>query len=274
MRRGRQRGEAAMQTASVSDGPRAPASGGRAEFLGVDFDLMDAAAAEAWLAARDAASPFAYVVTPNVDHVVRLEREPAEIRNAYAAADLCLCDSRILAALARRCGLWLPVVPGSDLVEALFTRIARPGDVISVIGGTPEMMARLRDRFPALILRQHVPPMGLRQNAAARQDAVAAAQQHKARFILLALGSPQQEMIAQGLAQAGATGTALCIGAGVEFIAGLQRRAPSLIQKAGLEWAWRLGSDPRRLWKRYLVEGPRIFRMTSRWSSARGRRGA
>src|SRR5256885_4320033 len=70
---------------------------------------------------------------------------------------------------------------------------------------------------------------------------------------------------AEARSAAGATGMALCIGAGLEFLTGRQKRAPRLARALGLEWAHRLLSDPRRMWRRYLIEGPRIFLLTYRW---------
>jgi exopolysaccharide biosynthesis WecB/TagA/CpsF family protein len=64
---------------------------------------------------------------------------------------------------------------------------------------------------------------------------------------------------------AGATGTALCIGASLDFITGRERRAPMLLQRLSLEWAYRLFSAPRRMWRRYLVEGPRVFMMAAKF---------
>ena len=62
-----------------------------------------------------------------------------------------------------------------------------------------------------------------------------------------------------------AGGTGLCIGASVEFVTGAKRRAPRWMQRLGVEWLHRLLSEPGRLWRRYLVEGPRIFAMAWRW---------
>ena len=114
--------------------------------------------------------------------------------------------------------------------------------------------------------------MGLRTNAAARSEAAAFLASAKARFGFVTVGSPQQEMIACEAAEGpGAGGIALCIGAGLEFLTGDQKRAPRQLQMAGLEWAHRLATNPRRLWRRYLVEGPRIFAIYLAWVT-RGRR--
>jgi exopolysaccharide biosynthesis WecB/TagA/CpsF family protein len=114
--------------------------------------------------------------------------------------------------------------------------------------------------------------MGLAKDREARARAVAFAAQAAARVTLLAVGSPQQELLALDMARSGAVrGTALCIGAGVEFLLGIRARAPRPIQRAGLEWAWRLLVEPRRMWRRYLVDGPAIFPLVWRWRRARGR---
>lgn len=238
------------------------------DFLGIAFDPLDMAAAEAWLAARPADAPFAFVVTPNVDHVVKLDAAPpdAEIRAAYHAAALRLCDSRIVARLARMRGVDLPVVPGSDLTAHLVTRIAQPRDRICLVGGDAAMLADLCTLRPDLDIVQHIPPMGMLRKPDAMAEAEAFVREAQARFTLLAVAMPQQEILALRVAEAGgAVGVGLCVGASLDFLTGRKTRAPLWMRKASLEWLHRLLSEPGRLWRRYLVEGPRIFLLTMRW---------
>jgi len=243
-----------------------PAPDSRIRFLDLDFDRLTPGEADDWLRARDDRSPFAYVVTPNVDHIVRLEAADETIRRAYASADLCLCDSRVLARLAKYCGIGLPVVTGSDLVARLLGSILLPGDQVAVVGASDEAILALRARYPSFQFIHQPAPMGLRHDAAARTAVARAAASAAARVILLAVGSPQQELIAQEIKASGeAHGTALCIGASIDFLTGAQTRAPSIVQRAGFEWAWRLATSPRRLFRRYLVEGPAIFGMVWKW---------
>lgn len=240
------------------------------DFVGLRFDRPTMAEAIDWLRDRAADDAFGYIVTPNVDHVVQLERMPAELRPLYEKAALCLCDSRVLATLAQFAGVELTVVPGSDLVVALFDAVLRDGDSVCIIGGDAVTIARLREDRPGLALVQHVPPMGLRHDPAARASAVAAAIAARARFTLFAVGCPQQELLAFEMARsAGATGTGLCIGAAMDFVVGTQTRAPRVFQRAGLEWLWRLAGSPRRLGRRYLWDGPRIVAIVWRWRRAR-----
>ncbi|MBN8842322.1 MAG: WecB/TagA/CpsF family glycosyltransferase [Sphingomonadales bacterium] len=219
------------------------------------------------LSARDS---FSYVVTPNVDHVLllnpkRADDSTARFRDAYSAAAMRLCDSRILQKLARFRGVRLDVVPGSDLTAHLFASGAFKGRKIAIVGGDGTMVADLVDRFPGSTLVQHRPPMGVLQNAAAIEDIVAFVAHERADFILFAIGAPQSEIVALACRQAGTCrGVGLCIGASIEFIIGRKRRAPAWMQRLSLEWAYRLLSEPRRLWRRYLLTGPRIFLLAVR----------
>src|SRR4051812_24403770 len=96
--------------------------------LGLDFACLDVAAAAAAIDARPAEAPFAYVVTPNADHLVRLE-DDAALGGVYRGAALCLLDSRVVAICARLLEVAVPpVVPGSDLTARLLTRHLRPGE--------------------------------------------------------------------------------------------------------------------------------------------------
>jgi len=243
----------------------------RVEFLDLQFDRLPFSQVEDRLRAVTADTPYGYIVTPNVDHMVRLSSAP-ELRPLYNSADLCLCDSRILRFLARLTGIDLPLVAGSDLSASLFDGVIQPGDRIAIVGATPAFLDRLRARYPDVEFLHHVPPMGLRTNAEARSEAAAFLASVKARFGFVTVGSPQQEMIAREAGQTpGAGGVALCVGAGLEFITGDQKRAPRQLQLLGLEWAHRLATNPRRLWRRYLVEGPRIFAIYLAWVT-RGRR--
>ena len=241
----------------------------RTQFLGIDFDRFDdAAAADAILrSCREEA--FAYVVTPNVDHMVKLHNRATDkdLWTAYREADMCLCDSRILQALARRSGVELPLVTGSDLTLGLLERLSDRTDLsIAVVGGNAALELALAELYPRLRWMHHVPPMGVLANKAAQDEIVAFVERARADLILFAIGAPQSELLCRRISLAGnARGVALCTGASLEFVTGAKRRAPLLLQRLKLEWLFRLLSEPTRLWRRYLIEGPAIFRIWYRW---------
>lgn len=251
----------------------------RQEFLGVEFDMLTLDDLLGRLARVAADSAYSYIVTPNVDHIVRLtaianDGRDAEVRAAYERASLCVCDSRVLAGLARSCGIDLPVCPGSDLTARLFDEVIAPGDRITVVGGGEEVLRDVRKLYPAVDIRHHMPPMGLRHNEAALGRAVDFVVESRPRFTFLAVGSPQQEILAHRIASHfEARGCALCVGAAIEFVSAHRKRAPWLLQKLGLEWSYRLAQDPARMWRRYLWDGPRIFPIVLKWKRARSSRG-
>jgi exopolysaccharide biosynthesis WecB/TagA/CpsF family protein len=235
-------------------------------YLGLRFDPIDMDGACAILRSRTCDDAYAYMVTPNVDHVVRLAELPATSIewNAYRQADWCLCDSRVLSLFAAADGVPLPVVPGSDLTANLFGSILTAGDRLCIIGGHPGDPARLIAGWPDLDIVQYIPPMGLRHDAEAREQAARFAATSGARFTLLAVGSPQQELIATAIGRLpNARGTALCIGASLDFLVGRERRAPRWMRRMALEWLHRLWVNPRRMWRRYLPAAPRMLRL--RW---------
>lgn len=240
-------------------------------FLDLRFAALSVDAAAAAMAARaDQRLPFAYVATPNVDHCVMLDREREIRAPLYEAAFLVLNDSRILSWLAARSGLALPPTPGSDLAAALFADQIRRDEPVTIIGADEAVVEALIARYGLADVRWHAPPMGLRRDPAAIERAAAFIAAQPSRFVFVCVGAPQQEMIALAAVRRGdAVGVGLCCGAALEFLAGRKARAPGWMQKAGLEWLHRLASEPGRLWRRYLVDGPAIFWIWRRWSRQR-----
>lgn len=246
------------------------------EFLGLRFALTNEAAAREWVIEHSRMAAFSFLVTPNVDHVVRLHRErPGPDRDAlyraYDSADLCLCDSRILALLARWSGVDLPVVAGSDLTASLLSAPLPEGTRIALVGGNDTQRMWLEAARPEAQLFHHQPPMGLRTNLPAQAAAAAFVEETQPHITLLTVGAPQSEIIAQLIKSQGeARGVGLCVGASLEFLTGEKRRAPRAVQAIRMEWAFRLLSEPWRLWRRYLVEGPAILGIWRRWRRENG----
>lgn len=237
--------------------------------LGLEFAAAAPGAVLDWVLARPATAGFGYVVTPNADHLVRLVREPG-LRAVYDGAALRLLNSRVVQRAARALGLPAPpVLPGSDLVAAVLAALP-PGERITLIGLPAAWL-------PALVRRTGIaspahcdPPRGFEHDPAALAAVVRFVEDHPARFVFLAVGAPRQEVLAAAIAAGGrARGLGLCVGAGIDFLAGRVRRAPGWMQRAGLEWLHRLSQDPVRLARRYLRDDPAVFALLLR--ARRGR---
>jgi exopolysaccharide biosynthesis WecB/TagA/CpsF family protein len=222
-----------------------------------DYDLS----AFTDLARRFGQQRYGYVVTPNADHIIRL-RDEAAFRSSYSSAAYILLDSRFVSGLLRVTrGAKLPVCTGSDLIANLFAGVVANDDVLVLIGGSAEQAQELRDRYNLGGLAHFNPPMGFIDEPVHVEACLRFIEAHSPfRFCLLAVGSPQQEAIAQLLQARGrARGLALCIGASINFLTGRERRAPKWIQHCGMEWSFRLAQAPGRMAKRYLLRGPAIF---------------
>jgi N-acetylglucosaminyldiphosphoundecaprenol N-acetyl-beta-D-mannosaminyltransferase len=228
-------------------------------FLGLRFDTgsMEEAARDIL---AEMHGQFRYVVTPNVHHMVRLLEDQDTMRPLYEGAWRVFCDSRVLSRLAQVRGLKLPVITGSDLTAYLVTRAAKQGLTVAIIGPTDAACARLLDKYPGLRVVCHTPKMGFIGSELEVRRCVNFVVEAQAPLVFLAVGRPQQEMLASRIADhPQARGVGLCIGAAIDFLTGTQRRAPVWVQKVGLEWCYRLLSDPKRFARRYLLESPRIF---------------
>jgi N-acetylglucosaminyldiphosphoundecaprenol N-acetyl-beta-D-mannosaminyltransferase len=199
------------------------------------------------------------VFTPNVDHVVMVESNEA-FAQAYSRAALCLADGMPLVWGSRLLGLPLPErVAGSDLVLPLLERAAQRQWRVFFLGaneGVADKAAEVvRQRFGTNVVGTDAPRITLGDTA--QLDRIGAqlnaAQPH---LVLMAFGAPKQEFLMDALADRVRPAVCLGIGASLDFIAGTVKRAPAFMRRSGLEWLYRLGQEPRRLWRRYLINDP------------------
>lgn len=195
------------------------------------------------------------VATLNLDHVVKLGRDAA-FRAAYAAQSHVVADGNPVVWLCRMAGRRVELVPGADLIGPVAAVAARLGVPVGMIGSTEAVLARAAARLEAAhpglrVVARVAPPMGFQPEGPEAEAALDAVAAQGARLVLLALGAPKQERLA-ALGRARHPGMGfLSIGAGLDFIAGAQRRAPGWIRAARLEWLWRAAGDPARLAGRY-----------------------
>lgn len=224
---------------------------------GIYLDRVDLPALMEWIERFIASGKPHQVVTANVDFLAIARRRPRFAR-ILDTADLVLCDGKPLQWASRIQGRPIPArITGMDLVLATAQHSARRGYRLYLMGAGPGVAARaaqrLRQVVPGVVIAGAMSPsVGVFDGAedhriverirAARPDA-----------LFVALGAPrQEEWIHDHLDE---LGVPLCAGVGgvFDFLAGETRRAPAWIQRAGMEWAFRLAQEPTRLWRRYLV---------------------
>ncbi|MBA1276000.1 WecB/TagA/CpsF family glycosyltransferase [Stutzerimonas azotifigens] len=219
--------------------------------------------------------PYSYVVTPNVDHLVLLQRS-GELRKAYAGARLRICDSRILEWLMRRLGIAIKqTIPGSDLTLDLLRWADKQRLRLVLIGATDEECERLRILYPSICLFHHNPPMGFIDRPEDVERCLKFVRETPSELVFYAVGAPRQEILASLVRRDERTGMGFCIGASISFATGTLKRAPLWIQRMRLEWLHRMLSDPRRLVKRYLDDAlflPSAYLRERRWRKTRMKR--
>lgn len=233
----------------------------RSRFMNAPFDRIWGDRVLELLAERDRPEAFRYVVTPNVDHVVRLNRD-ASLKDVYDAAWLSICDSKPITLLARLLGVGVTYLPGSNLTDSMFARLLADGAKIALVAGSEEIATAVAAAYPKLEVAWCSPPPGTAGNAEAMKACVNFVATSDADFIFIAIGAPTSERIAHAASMdPRSRGVALCVGAALEFLVGKRRRAPRWMQAVGLEWLFRLGAEPKRLWRRYVFGAAPLARL-------------
>ncbi|MDR3483753.1 MAG: WecB/TagA/CpsF family glycosyltransferase [Bradyrhizobium sp.] len=195
------------------------------------------------------------VCTLNLDHVVQLQQR-ADFRAAYRRARFVTADGFPIVVLSRLLGTRITRTTGADLVEPVCREARRKGLPIFMLGSNDRTLSltakRLSERFQGLkVAGYYAPGANFDPYSSEADFAIDSIRASGAKLCFVALGAPRQELFAaRCLDELNGTGL-LCIGAALDFIAGTQTRAPALTQKVGLEWAWRMLREPRRLGPRY-----------------------
>ena len=208
--------------------------------------------------AVDAGRP-AFVCFANV-HGVVLARRDAELRRAYAEALLVTPDGMPLVWVGRRSGLTVDRVYGPDVALDAVGLAARRGWPVYFFGGGEGVAGAFADAMrkvqPALVVAGvETPPFAPLDAERVAREAAAIARSG-ARVAFVGLGCPKQEIWMRQAAPHAPGVLLLGVGAAFDFHGGRVPQAPPWMRGAGLEWAFRLSREPRRLWHRYLVYNP------------------
>jgi N-acetylglucosaminyldiphosphoundecaprenol N-acetyl-beta-D-mannosaminyltransferase len=244
-----------------------PAHGRRLRIGDVWVDVLDSAGALAAIERLVDAGQGGAVFTPNVDHVVKASRNPA-FKTAYSRVSLSLADGMPLIWASHLLGCPLPErVAGSDMLMPILQLAARRRWRVYLLGGAPgvaEASARLlSDRMGVIVAGWDDARIAM-DGSDPGGASIVRAREARPDLIFVALGPPKQELwIDRAHGEVGPA-VSLGVGASFDFLVGKVQRAPRWMAKSGLEWLYRLAQEPRRLWRRYLVEAPTFVGLVAR----------
>ncbi|MGL4324001.1 MAG: WecB/TagA/CpsF family glycosyltransferase [Beijerinckiaceae bacterium] len=221
----------------------------------INIDTLDGAIASAIASARNQHGFSLF--TLNLDHLVRLRHDTA-FRAVYSRATYVTADGMPVAKLAQRQCASMKRTTGADLVVPLCREAARHGLPVFFFGASDRTLQaasqRLQKQFPGLIISgMRAPPQGFDPDSAEAEAYARLIAESGTRLCFIALGAPKQEIFAEKILSHDDTIGAIAIGAALDFLAGEKKRAPAFFQAYGLEWFWRLSTEPSRLFNRYMA---------------------
>lgn len=206
------------------------------------------------------------VFTPNVDHFIKLQNDQ-EFFKVYNTANYKLCDSKVLFYVSRLLGSPIKEkISGSDFFPAFYEYHKNNEDTsIFLLGSREGVAIKAQNKINAKVGRRmvvgaHSPSFGFEKNEEECLRIVEMINQSGATVLAVGVGAPKQEkFIFKYRDKLPNIKIFLAIGATIDFEAGSVKRAPKWISELGLEWLYRLLAEPKRLWKRYLLDDPYFF---------------
>ena len=211
-----------------------------------------------------------YVVTPNVDHIVRLETNK-DLQKVYANASLILTDGKPLLWIAKWYGTPIKEkISGSDLFPMVCKMASEKGYTMFFLGAAAGVAAKaaknLMKRFDGLnVVGTYSPPYGFEKNETELSKIFSMIKAAKPDILIVGLGCPKQELFMYHYCKDLGVPISFGLGASLDFEAGNIKRAPKWMRNHGLEWFYRITQDPKRLVKRYLVDDIQIFRLALKY---------
>jgi N-acetylglucosaminyldiphosphoundecaprenol N-acetyl-beta-D-mannosaminyltransferase len=207
------------------------------------------------------------VATPNLHFYYLISKDP-KLLEIYNNHDLILCDSMIIYQLIRFYSRPLPMrVTGSDLLEMVIDKADKQGFSIAILGGTTQdciaAQSRIRTEYPNLkLVHLSSPQISDMPSHLEVSSIIQSLEGVDPDIFVLSFGTPKQEFLGVHLAAIYPSAWILNIGGGLSFFAGTKKRSPLILQRMGLEWLWRLISEPRRLFRRYVIQDlPTLYRL-------------
>jgi N-acetylglucosaminyldiphosphoundecaprenol N-acetyl-beta-D-mannosaminyltransferase len=232
--------------------------------VGIPLAVSDYEQVMDWMDAVIAANGRAYVTAAAVNLVMSAREDPSTLA-AVLGATLAVPDGQPLVWALHALGNPRATrIYGPDLMAAFCARAAHARTPMYLYGGrTPAALelleARLRERFPGLLIAGGFSPPFRELTPAEEQQVAADINASAATVVWVGIGQPKQERWMAHMRPALEAPLLVGVGAAFDFHAGLVSQAPAWMQRNGLEWVYRLSREPRRLWPRYVRYNPRFI---------------
>ena len=242
----------------------------RQKFMNTEIDNLTMQEALETIDALIQENKNAYVVTPNVDHIVQLETNK-ELQDVYANASLILTDGKPLLWIAKWYGTPIKEkISGSDLFPLLCDMAAKKGYSMFFLGAAEGVAAKAADnlmnKYKGLqVIGTYSPPYGFENDSSEMNKIDAMIKKARPDILIVGLGCPKQEKFIYNNYKK--LGVPISLGLGASFEAGNIKRAPKWMANHGLEWLFRITQDPKRLMKRYLINDMKIFKLAVKYRS-------
>ena len=242
----------------------------RIRFLNTYIDSLTAAEAKLVVDQYIQERGSRYVVTPNSDIIVKMQKDP-ELKNICDSADLILTDGQMLVALSRF--LKAPIkerVCMTDFVWDVLDLAAEKNYRIFLLGGTEtslhQAVQKISAQYPELQLAgYHSPALGFERDIEVLKNINEKIRAAQPDILLVFLGCPKQEKFIFHNRKLYRVPLSIPMGGCVDFIAGNVKRAPIWMQKCGMEWFYRFLQEPKRLFRRYFIDDMKIFNIVYKY---------
>lgn len=236
----------------------------RIKFLNVNIDSVTSQEAKALVDGMVKDRRPQYVVTPNTDIVMRMQKDE-ELMRICNEADLILTDGEMVVKLSRFLGNPIKErVAMTDFVWDVCDLAVEKNYKVFLFGGKESVLEtgkdRIQKKYPKLnICGYYSPPLGFEKNEDQLDKAIETIKQSEADILIVFLGCPKQEKFIAKYKDRYQVPVSITMGGCIDFIGADIKRAPMWMQKSGLEWFFRFAQEPKRLFKRYFIDDSKIF---------------
>lgn len=217
-----------------------------------------------------------HVITLNTDQIVRIERDEF-FKKICENCELLLVDGHPLMKIAKKYKMpFKEKICGSDLVPVLCALAANKGYSIFLLGAAPGVANKAADnlvaKYPGLkVAGTYSPPIGFEKDEAEIEKINAMLKESRADLLFVGMGVPKQDIFIYENMNKYEIPMSFSIGAAIDFIAGVQKRAPKWMRKIGMEWFYRFLCNPKRMFRRYFIDDIKIFKLAKKYKPQKNR---